>query len=52
MRERVPGPFGLDAVKGQAVRCQRTVLVVVHSPVPTPCGPVGCRELRRCRSAP
>ncbi len=26
------GPFGLDAVKGQAVRCQRTVLVV-HSPV-------------------
>jgi hypothetical protein len=52
MREWVTGPFGLDAVKGQTVRCQRTALVVVHSPVPTPCGPAGCRELRRRRSAP
>lgn len=25
------GPFGLDAVKGRTIRCQRTVLVVVHS---------------------
>ncbi len=25
------GPFGLDAVKGRTVRCQRTVLVVAHS---------------------
>ena len=52
MREWVHGPFGLDAVKRQTVRSQRTVLVVVHSPVPAPCGPVGCRELRRCRGAP
>jgi cytochrome P450 len=33
MRERVHALFGLDAAKGQTVRCQRTVLVVVHSPV-------------------
>jgi hypothetical protein len=52
MRERVPGPFGLDAVKGQAVRCQRTVLVVVHSPVPTPWGLSAAGKPRRCRSAP
>ncbi len=25
------GPFGLDAVKGQTIRCERTVLVVAHS---------------------
>jgi len=31
MRERVHGPFGLDAVRGQTVRCQRTVLVVVKA---------------------
>lgn len=29
--EWVPGPFGLDAVRGRTFRCQRTVLVVVHS---------------------
>jgi hypothetical protein len=33
MREWVRGLFGLDAVKAQTVRCQRTVLAVVHSPV-------------------
>lgn len=27
----VSGPFGLDAAKGRTFRCQRTVLVVVHS---------------------
>ncbi len=31
MRKRVHGPFGLGAVKGQTVRCQRTVLVVMHT---------------------
>jgi hypothetical protein len=31
MRKRVHGPFGLDAVKGRAVRCQRIVLVVMHT---------------------
>ena len=31
MRKRVYGPFGLGAVKGQTVRCQRTVLVVMHT---------------------
>jgi len=41
MREWVHGPFGLDAVKGQTARYQRTVLVV-HSPAPTPCGPACC----------
>jgi hypothetical protein len=25
------GPFGLDAQRGQTLRCQRTVLVVVHT---------------------
>jgi hypothetical protein len=29
--EWVQGPFGLDAAKGQTFRCQRTVLIVVHS---------------------
>jgi hypothetical protein len=28
MRKRVHWPFGLGTVKGQTVRCQRTVLVV------------------------
>jgi len=50
MREWVHGPFGQDAVNGRTVRCQRTVLVVVHSPVPKPCALAGCRELRRRRS--
>jgi hypothetical protein len=27
----VQGPFGVDALKGRTIRCQRTVLVVVHS---------------------
>jgi hypothetical protein len=31
MREWVHGPFGLDAAQGQPVRCQRTVLAVVHT---------------------
>jgi hypothetical protein len=31
MRKRVHGPLGLDAVKGQAVRYQRTVRVVMHA---------------------
>jgi hypothetical protein len=31
MRKRVHGPFGLGAVKGQTVWCQRTVLVVMHA---------------------
>jgi hypothetical protein len=30
MRERVHGLFGLDVVKGQTVRCQRTVPVVLY----------------------
>jgi hypothetical protein len=29
--EWVLGPFGLDARRGQTLRCQRTVLVVVHT---------------------
>jgi hypothetical protein len=29
--ERIPGPFGLDAERGQTFRTQRTVLAVVHS---------------------
>jgi hypothetical protein len=29
--EWVQGPFGLDRARGQTFRCQRTVLVVVHS---------------------
>jgi hypothetical protein len=33
MREWVHGLFGLDAVKGQTVRRQRTVLLVVHGTV-------------------
>jgi hypothetical protein len=31
MRRRVHGPFGPGAVKGQTVRCQRMVLVVMHA---------------------
>jgi hypothetical protein len=31
MRKRVHGRFGLGAVKGPTVRCQRTVLVVMHT---------------------
>jgi len=31
MRKRVHGPFGLGAVKGPTVRCQRTVLVLMHT---------------------
>ncbi len=31
MRKRVHWPFGLGAVKGPAVWCQRTVLVVMHT---------------------
>jgi hypothetical protein len=31
MRKRVHGPLGLGAVKGQTFRCQRTVLVVMHT---------------------
>jgi hypothetical protein len=49
MRKWVHGPFALNAVSGQTVQSQRTVLVVVHSPAPTPRRPAGCRELRRCR---
>ena len=49
MLEWVHRPFGLDTVSGQTVRSRRTVLMVVHSPVPMPCGPGGCRELRRLR---
>jgi hypothetical protein len=30
-QEWVRGPFGLDAERGQTLRCQRTVLVVVHT---------------------
>src|SRR5690242_9991348 len=29
--DQVYGPFGLDAGKGQTFRCERTVLVVVHT---------------------
>jgi len=52
MRESVHGPLGLDVVKQQTDRYQRTLQVAVHSPVPPPCGPAGCRELRRLGSAP
>jgi hypothetical protein len=31
MRKRVHRPFGLGAVKGQTVRCQRTVLVMMFT---------------------
>jgi len=31
MRKRVHWPFGLRVVQGQTVRCQRTVLVVMHA---------------------
>lgn len=27
----IPGPFGLDGTKGRTVRCDRTILAVVHS---------------------
>ena len=50
MRRRVHGPFGLGTVKEQAVRCQRT-LVVMHTGAGA-MGPACCRELRRRRSAP
>jgi hypothetical protein len=29
--EWVPGPFGLNAARGRTVRCDRTILAVVHS---------------------
>ena len=45
MREWVHGLFGPDAVKGQTVRCQRTVLLV-HSPVTT-LGPLADRRGRK-----
>jgi hypothetical protein len=51
MWEWVHGPSGPDAVKGQAVRSGRTVLVE-HGPVPAPPGRAGCRELRQRGDAP
>lgn len=51
MREWVHGPSGPDAVKGQTVRSQRTV-VVVHGPVPAPPGRAGCRELHQRGGVP
>ena len=31
MRKRVHWPFGLGTVKGQTIRCQQTVLVMMHT---------------------
>jgi hypothetical protein len=38
------GPFGLDSRRGQTLRCQRTVLVVVHPVTSALTGPAGPDE--------
>jgi hypothetical protein len=47
MRKWVHGPFGPDAMSGQTVRSQRTVLVVVHSLAPMPCALLGFSQFRQ-----